>query len=98
MWEPMFCSLGAWSSESLGFLMNVVSRAGSVLAHKRKSTSLVLCTSQSSSTTTLYLLNIICPISPQTVHDFERLIRILLSNANRKTILLKSGHVSSHYA
>src|SRR6478752_6541458 len=36
----------------------VLSRSGSVLAHKRKSTSLVLCTSQSSSTTTMYLENI----------------------------------------
>ena len=62
MCDPTFCRLGAWSSESLGFVMMVLSRFGSVFAQRRKSTSLVFWTSQSSSTTTMYLLNIICPM------------------------------------
>ena len=39
-----------------------LSRCGSVLAHKRNITSLVLCTFTSASTTTMYLVNIICPM------------------------------------
>ena len=40
----------------------MLSRCGSVLAQRRKRTSLVLCTSTSSSTTTRYLVNIIRPM------------------------------------
>src|SRR2546423_13641451 len=58
----------------------VLSRSGSVLAHKRKSTSLVLCTSQSSSTTKMYLENIICPIphNPCITLNFPELVDMTL--------------------
>ena len=58
----MFGTVGAWSRLSIGFLVKVLSRWGSVFAIQRKRTSEVFCTSQSSSTTTIYLANIIWPI------------------------------------
>src|SRR5207237_350787 len=56
---PMANSVVAWSRTSAGPLVKIASRCGSVLAHKRNRTSLVLCTFTSASTTTMYLLNII---------------------------------------
>src|SRR5437016_8384955 len=47
----------AWSKTSAGPLVKIASRCGSVFAHRRNSASLVLCTSTSSSTTTMYLVN-----------------------------------------
>ena len=59
---PRAISAVAWSRTSAGPLVKMLSRCGSVLAQSRKSTSLVLCTSTSSSTTTMYLVNIIWPM------------------------------------
>ena len=59
---PLAISLVAWSSTSAGPLVKMLSRCGSVLAQRRKRTSLVLCTLTSASTTTMYLVSIICPM------------------------------------
>ena len=50
---------GAWSKASVGLRVSRVSRSGSVLAHIRIRSSLVLWTSLSASTTTIYFVNII---------------------------------------
>src|SRR5262245_37047196 len=59
---PMEKSVVAWSRTSAGPLVKMASRCGSVLAQRRKRTSLVLWTFTSASTTTIYLVNIIWPM------------------------------------